>query len=68
MGSGWAFGVFFGKTVTSVVILLKDDKISLRSARDGSLRRTGVTELTREIDHLESTVARLKPKKFDGDS
>jgi len=32
------------------------------------LRETFVTELTREIDHLESTVARLKPKELDGDS
>ena len=27
-----------------------------------------MTKLTHEIDHLESTVARLKPKELDGDS
>lgn len=45
-----------------LVALARDKPCSI------SLRGTGVTELTREIDHLESTVARLKPKKFDGDS
>lgn len=36
--------------------------------RCSSLWRSLVTKLTHEIDHLESTVARLKPKELDGDS